>query len=338
MESAIAEIERGGRVESRHAGTAVVVDAAGKVVFSLGDIDRPTYPRSAVKAFLALPLVESGAAGRLGLEDEELALACASHTGEAAHVAVAARMLARTGHDAACLECGTHWPVDADAAHALARAGGAPSALHNNCSGKHAGFVCLACDQDQKLGGYIHPDHPVMREVTAALADVTGAAHGPDNMGIDGCSIPTYAIPLRALAHGFARFGTGHGLGPERARAAARLRAAVAAAPFMVGGTGRFDSVLMQEMGPAVFSKMGAEGIMAASLPDQGLGIAVKCHDGAPRAAEVAMAALLMRFLGPDARDNPVLRGLAQHDLRNWNGMTVGRVRAAGPMHPDHRP
>ncbi|GBQ27201.1 asparaginase [Gluconacetobacter sacchari] len=329
METAIAEVERGGRVESRHAGTAVVVDADGNVVFALGDIARPTYPRSAVKAFLALPLVESGAADRLGLDDEALALACASHNGEPAHVTVAARMLERAGRDAACLECGTHWPTNAAAAHALARAGGAPNALHNNCSGKHAGFVCLACDRDEDLTGYIHPTHPIMREVTAALADVTDAAHGEDNRGIDGCSIPTYAIPLRALAHGFARFGTGRGLGPERARAAARLRAAVAHAPFMVGGSGRFDTVLMQALGPAIFSKMGAEGIMAASLPEQGLGIAVKCHDGAPRAAEVAMAALLMRFLGPEARDHTVLHQLATHDLRNWNGLTVGRVRAA---------
>lgn len=328
METAIAEIERGGRVESRHAGTAVVVDADGEVLFALGDIAQPTYPRSAVKAFLALPLVESGAADRLGLDDEELALACASHNGEPAHVAVAARMLGRVGRDLACLECGTHWPTHADAAHALARSGGAPNALHNNCSGKHAGFVCLACDRGEDLAGYIQPAHPIMREVTVALADVTDAAHGTDNRGIDGCSIPTYAIPLRALAHGFARFGTGHGLGRERARAAARLRAAVASAPFMVGGSGRFDTVLMQALGSAVFSKMGAEGIMAASLPEQGLGIAVKCHDGAPRAAEVAMATLLMRFLGPENRDHIVLRDLATHDLRNWNGMTVGRVRA----------
>ncbi|MFT9435582.1 asparaginase [Acetobacter syzygii] len=329
METAIAEIERGGRVESRHAGTAVVVDADGDVVFALGDIALPTYPRSAVKAFLALPLVESGTADRLGLDDEELALACASHNGEPAHVAVAARMLGRVGRDVACLECGTHWPTHADAAHALARSGAAPNALHNNCSGKHAGFVCLACDRDEDLAGYIQPGHPVMREVTAALADVTDAAHGEDNRGIDGCSIPTYAIPMRALAHGFARFGTGNGLGTERARAAARLRAAVANAPFMVGGSGRFDTVLMQALGSAVFSKMGAEGIMAASLPEQGLGIAVKCHDGAPRAAEVAMATLLMRFLGPETRDHAVLRDLATHDLRNWNGMTVGRVHAA---------
>ncbi|MBB2167229.1 asparaginase [Gluconacetobacter aggeris] len=329
METAIAEIERGGRVESRHAGTAVVVDADGDVLFALGDIAQPTYPRSAVKAFLALPLVESGAADRLGLDNEELALACASHNGEPAHVAVAARMLGRVGRDVACLECGTHWPTHADAAHALARSGGTPNALHNNCSGKHAGFVCLACDRDEDLAGYIQPAHPIMREVTAALADVTDAAHGEDNRGIDGCSIPTYAIPLRALAHGFARFGTGHGLGPERARAAARLRTAVARAPFMVGGSGRFDTVLMQALGSAVFSKMGAEGIMAASLPEQGLGIAVKCHDGAPRAAEVAMAALLTRFLGPETRDHTVLRDLATHDIRNWNGMTVGRVRAA---------
>ncbi|NVN42005.1 asparaginase, partial [Ameyamaea chiangmaiensis] len=208
----LAEVTRAGRVESVHRGAVAVVDDTGRVVFAAGDIEQPTYTRSSVKALLALPLVETGAADRLGLTAEELALACASHTGEAMHATVAARMLARTGRDVACLECGTHWPTSDAAARALAASGHTPSALHNNCSGKHAGFVCVACDSGRDVAGYSTPDHPVMREAVRAVAEMTGAVHDDSNRGIDGCSIPTHAIALRALATGFARFATGAGL------------------------------------------------------------------------------------------------------------------------------
>jgi L-asparaginase II len=314
------EVTRGGHVESRHGIAAAVVDAAGAVVFAAGDVEGAVFPRSAVKALQALELVESGAADRLRLTPAELALACASHTGEAVHVATAQAMLAKAGRDAGCLECGAHWPYDPEAARALAVAGQVPQALHNNCSGKHAGFICLACATGDDPTGYVHPDHPTMRRVTASLAAATGTVLDARNRGTDGCSIPTYAIPLRALAGAFARFGVAEG-------APARLRAAVAAHPFLVGGTGRFDTVLMTALGARVFAKGGAEGVHCAALPAQGLGIAVKCTDGAGRAADVACAALIDRFLG-----GGVPAALVRPELRNWNGVKVGelRVEAAG--------
>lgn len=324
----LAEVTRGGRVESCHGGVAVVVDARGRIVFSAGDAEAPEFPRSAVKAMLALPLVESGAADRLGLDDAELVLACASHTGEPRHVAAVVSMLRKAGQDASCLECGTHWPTARAASHALAVSGAMPSSLHNNCSGKHAGFICLACDRDEAVGGYVQPRHPVMRTVTAALADITGATLDERNRAVDGCGIPTYAIPLRALATGFARFGSGEHLAPGRARAAARLRAAVAADPFMVAGGGRFDTRLMELMGTRVFSKIGAEGVLAAALPEQGLGIAVKCRDGSSRAAEVAMATLVARHLRSTTAQQHSLREMANPKLTNWNGEAVGEIRS----------
>ena len=327
----LAEATRGGRVESRHGGVAVVADGVGRVLFGAGDAEAPEFPRSAVKAMLALPLVESGAADRLGLDDGELALACASHTGEARHVAAVASMLRKAGADAARLECGTHWPSSREAAHALAARGAAPSGLHNNCSGKHAGFICLACDRGEAVAGYVQPGHPVMRAVTAALADVTGAALDDRNRAVDGCGIPTYAIPLRALATGFARLGTGECLSADRARAAARLRAAVAADPFLVAGTGRFDTRLMALMGARVFSKIGAEGVLAAALPELGLGIAVKCRDGSGRAAEVAMATLIARHLALTETEQQGLAELARPKLTNWNGATTGEIRSGLP-------
>ncbi len=322
------EVLRGDRVESVHRGAGAVVDAAGRIAFAFGDVDRPIYPRSAVKALQALPLVESGAADRLGFSEAEIALACASHSGEDAHVALARGMLAKVRRDAGALECGAHWPLGEGAARALARSGAAPTALHNNCSGKHAGFVCLACASGVDPAGYVSPDHPVQRAVTEALAQVTGARLGPDNRAVDGCSIPAYAIPPRALALGFARFATGQGLPPERARAAARIRAAVAAHPAVVAGQGRFDTEAMTALGARVFTKTGAEGVFCAALPELGLGLAVKADDGGKRAAQVMIAALLQRF----GRFGEPLDRFVAPRLANWNGQTVGALRPAGPL------
>jgi L-asparaginase II len=324
----VVEVLRGDRVESAHRGAGAVVDADGRIALAFGDIDMPVYPRSAVKALQALPLIESGAADRLGLDEAEIALACASHSGEAPHVALASGMLAKAGRDAGALECGAHWPLGEMAARALARSGGSPSALHNNCSGKHAGFVCLACAEGINPKGYVSPDHPVQRAVTEALADVTGARLGAENRAIDGCSIPAYAIPLRALAFGFARFGTGQGLRPERARAAARLRAAVAAHPSMVAGSGRFDTEVMTVLGARAFTKTGAEGAFCAALPELGLGLAVKADDGAGRAAQAMIAALLQRFGG----FGETLNTFVAPKIVNWNGVAVGALRPAGPL------
>jgi len=339
MSPVLVEAWRGDAVESEHAGSVAIVDADGAVVVALGDIDRPVYPRSAVKALQALPLVESDAADRLGLTDEELALACASHNGEAIHVKTALGMLAKAGVDAGVLECGVHWPYLDPLAREMAARGEQPTALHNNCSGKHAGFVCLACalmgwndggiDLRRYVKGYVRPDHPVMREVAASLHSTTGfdLARGP--RGTDGCSIPTYGIPLRCLAHGFARFATGAGLREGEARAARRLRRAMAAAPYMVGGADRFDTIVMQRLGERVFCKVGAEGMYCAALPDRGLGVAIKIRDGNnSRASEVVMAAVLEALVRLDGGEAEFMRGLSDFTLRNWNGIEVGALRA----------
>ena len=192
----LVEVTRGAEVESRHRGAVSVVDAEGTAVLAVGDVECRVFPRSAVKALQALPLVEGGFADQYGLTDAEIALACASHAGEPEHVAAAAAMLKKAGQPPGCLECGTHWPLGEDAARTLAAAGGHPTALHNNCSGKHAGFVCLACGLGADPKGYVRPEHPVQRAVGAALEDLTGASHAAETRGIDGCSIPTYAVPL----------------------------------------------------------------------------------------------------------------------------------------------
>jgi L-asparaginase II len=352
-----------GAVESRHRGALAVVDADGRCVLALGDVDRPVFGRSAVKGLQALPLVASGAAEAYGLNDAELALACASHGGEPAHVATAAGLLTKLGLDVSALECGAHAPMFGDSASALVREGRPFTALENNCSGKHAGFVCLGCllarqagsDAREFIRGYVEPNHPVMREVAAALSAATGVdvEHAP--RGRDGCSIPTYALPLTSLALGFARFATGQGLSPAHAAAAARLRRAVAARPDMVAGTGRFDTRVMQALGERVFCKVGAEGVYCAALPERGWGVAIKVDDGNnARAVELVMAAVLQVALGlagelpPDqstagagatapgtgragsAPAAALLASLADQPLVNWRGLPVGRLAAAG--------
>ena len=319
----LAEILRGGRVESRHTGAFVVADTDGRIVLSGGDAERAIFPRSAIKALQALPLVASGAAGRFGLAQAGLALACASHVGTPVHTQTASAMLAACGRDAACLECGAHWPTSASAARALAADGGTPGALHNNCSGKHAGFVCTAVATGRDPAGYVSPDHPTMRDVTEAVAAVTGARLADQAPATDGCSIPTYEIGLAALAAGFARFGTGIGLPEGFAAAAATLRRAVAAHPEMLAGAGRFDTVVTEALGESAFVKLGAEGVYCGALPALGLGFALKCDDGAIRAAEAATAALLRHFLGAGG----VLDRLAAPVLTNWRGVDVGSVR-----------
>jgi L-asparaginase II len=322
----VVEVLRGTLVESRHRGAVAVSDADGATVLAIGDVATPIFPRSAVKTLQAIPLVESGAAAAYGFGDEELALACASHSGEPGHVAVVERMVAKAGLDAAALCCGVHWPMSQAAAFALAKTS-APSALHNNCSGKHAGFLCDACAMCVDHVGYWRPEHPVQCEVRGVLEDFTGVALSDDCRAVDGCSVPTWAIPLQNLAHAFAKFGTGHGLSPERARAAARLRAACAQKPWHVAGTGRFCTEIMELFGARVFVKTGAEGVYCGALPELGFGIALKCDDGTGRAAQAIMAALIARLLPLEEAERAALMRFTRPTLRNWNDIEVGALR-----------
>jgi L-asparaginase II len=240
--------------------------------------------------------------------------------------------------DESALECGPHWPSNEAASRALARHHHGPGPLHNNCSGKHAGFLCVGCLMALQAGrepaefvrGYVKPDHPVMREISSALSAATGCDLDRAPMGTDGCSIPTFGIALRQLARGFARFGTGQGLAPGHAAAARRLREAIARAPFMVRGSGRFDTRVMQHFGERVFCKVGAEGVYCAALPTRGLGVAIKMDDGqGARAAEVAMAAVLQALAQRDEADAALLADLVRVPLKNWNGIEVGALQPA---------
>jgi len=328
----LVEVTRGQIVESRHRGMAVVVDGDGAVVMSLGEVETPVFARSAVKSMQALPLVETGAADRYGLGDKELALACSSHSGEPGHMQLAGEIVARAGLGEADFECGCHWSFEPKVMIDQVRAGDKPNQLGNNCSGKHAGFLCLSCHAGVDHHGYVEYDHFVQASVRDVMSDLTGAALGQDNCGIDGCSIPTYAAPLKKIAHGFARMASGAGLAPERAKAAQRLMSACMAEPWYVAGTGRACTTLMQIAPGRIFAKTGAEGVFCATLPEKGYGIALKCEDGSTRGAEAMIGGVLAKLFGDDEDISARLADWSHKTMKNWNGIEVGRIRPAGDL------
>ena len=321
----LVEITRGDQAESRHRGAVAIVDSRGKKVLAIGDIEAPVYPRSAVKAIQALPLVESGAADAFGFHARELALSQASHGGEPDHVAGVRAMLAAIGLDETALECGAHAPSHGPSGADLIRRGLAPNQLHNNCSGKHANFLALARHLGIDHRGYVRAAHPVQVEVTAALSSMTGAQHGAKNCGVDGCSIPTYAVPLSSLALGFARLASGIGVERERANAARKIYQAAVSEPFCVAGTGRIDTDVMKHLSGAALVKTGAEGVFCAALGGLGLGVALKVDDGTTRASEATMAAVLARLLPEHAE---FLHRWTNAPVVTRKGVKIGEVRA----------
>lgn len=319
----VIEVTRGPLAESVHAGAVAVVRASGELVFSLGDVSRPVFPRSAIKPLQCLPLIETGAADRFGFGTTEIALACASHAGTEQHVALAASMLARAGLTMGALGCGAHLPSDEAAARTLIRESKSPNELHNNCSGKHAGMLATAMHCGDLPEGYWQPDHPVQQRIRRTLEVLIGRRLGTDVLGVDGCSAPNWAMPLADLACAFAQFVTGEGRAAAHRTAAKRIAAACWAAPELVAGPGKLDTEVMRQMPGQVLMKTGAEGVYCAALASLGLGVALKIDDGAKRAAEALIMCVLAHLLPSAGRlaPNPV--------LKNWRGIAVGEVRVA---------
>ena len=318
------ELWRGGRRESLHRGHAVVCDAKG-IVESWGKPSQIIFPRSSCKMVQALPLVESGAADAAGLTDRHLALACASHSGARMHVEAVEDWLTSIGMGESDLLCGCHMPRDRPENRRLTCSDESPSQLHNNCSGKHAGFLTLARHlrgPGRQTGDYLAPDHPVQRAVKTAFEEVTGEIS--PGFGIDGCSAPNWACTLHGLGRAMARFacaGT-----DRRGLAMRRLTDAMRTHPDLVAGEGRACTMLMRAMGGRVVAKTGAEAVFVAILPDQGLGVALKIADGGTRAAEAAITAILVH-LGVLDQAEPVVSRLLSGPIRNWRGIATGGLR-----------
>ncbi len=327
MSPILVEVTRGQAVESVHRGSIAISDASGRVLKSIGDVERPVYPRSAIKPMQALYLAESGAMEHFNLEESTLALASASHNGEDIHVKGVDTILHQAGLDLKCLECGSHWPTYPKVCSPLIKKDEKPSALHNNCSGKHAGFVIAAHHLGQKLSGYIEESHPVQIELKGILEDLMHyQINQPAFVGRDGCSIPTYAVPLKNLSHASAKFAGASSMGAARDRAAKRIHKACTQYPLLVAGSKRFDTLVMESFNGEVLVKTGAEGVYCGMIPKLGLGIALKCEDGATRAAETMMAACLAALM-EEAPE--IIQHYIEQPIKNCNDFEVGRVRIA---------
>ncbi|HMR29465.1 MAG TPA: asparaginase [Geminicoccaceae bacterium] len=320
------EVWRGGLVESRHRAHVCIADAAGRVVEAIGDVDQPVYPRSAVKPFQALPLVESGAADAFGLGDAELALACASHSGEPMHVGLVERWLARLGLDESALACGGHPPIHAPTAAAMAARGERPRRVHDNCSGKHCGMLTASLHLGLPVAHYAHADGTLQRRIAGIIAELADLSEPPPS-GTDGCSLPTWALPLRGLAIATARLARPDGLPAPRRAALERVSRAMRRHPELVAGTGRCCTAVMQAL-PDVTAKTGAEGVYIAALHAPGLGLALKVEDGATRASEAALVACLRALGAVHGPAEAALAAFGRPVLHSRAGEEVGAVAA----------
>lgn len=327
----LVEVWRGAFLESIHYGDAVVCGPDGSVLAGWGNPDKIILPRSSCKILQALPLVESGAAKAAGLTDKQLALACASHNGATLHVDAVTDWLAALGLSETDLRCGAQPTSDKDLRKEMVKSGTEPDQRHNNCSGKHSGFLTLG----QHLGAgaeYIEADHPVQLAAREAFEEMTGEV--ADGYVIDGCSAPNFSTSLRGLATSMARIAVPDSLKGVRKDAAIRLRGAMATYPEMVAGEGRACTELMRAMANGTVIKTGAEGVFTAILPGRGLGVALKITDGTTRASEAAMTALLVRLGVADAED-PMVQKRMRLQMTNWRGTHVGNIQPSDVLFAD---
>jgi L-asparaginase II len=323
----LARLWRGRHVESQHRGAWVLVDASGAVVDGQGDWNHPVFPRSATKSMQALPLIESGAAERFGFRDDEVALALASHHAEEIHVRRVREMLSRMGLSPEHLKCGAQTPIDRDARRELLVADRAPTAVHNNCSGKHCGFLALALHLGVDPARYLEPSSASQRLVRDAVADLTDAREGELSVAIDGCSAPTFHLPLVRLATGIARVANPDALPAVRRAACERVTSAAARFPELVGASRQsLCSDLLRVSGGRLFPKIGTEAVYVVGVRGGDRGLAVKIDDGAYRAMNALVIELLGRF-GFLGRDEAAKLGeWAAGPVENLAGTEVGRL------------
>ena len=330
MNPILVDVMRGDYLESQHAGAVYVVDDQGSELLSIGDVNALLFPRSAIKIMQALPLVESGAAAKYNLNNRQLALACSSHNGEPLHTQTAESILQAATLSASLLECGAHMPYHKPSEYQLVRTNKAPCALHNNCSGKHAGMLAFAAHQKLDLFNYIDLEHPVQQTIADVISDLTEFEIKSAPCAKDGCSVPTWAAPLKSWAQALAKISRGKGLGESRKLSFNTLQQAVMAEPYYVAGTDRYCTNAMAKLSTPLFIKTGAEGVFCATLPEHGIGITLKCSDGSTRGAEMMLSATLKKLGLLKDEDQAVLNQMLNITLKNCNDFEVAHIKPAG--------
>lgn len=332
MSSELLQTTRGSLVETIGRGHIAVVDARGRLIAACGDPDHVTYMRSAAKPLQATALVSSGASSRFEVAGPLLAVCCASHNGETGHVEAVRAILARADLPATALQCGVHPPLYPPAAADLWRAGGEPTVLHNNCSGKHAGMLAAVAALDTPLDTYLSPAHPVQRGITATVAALGGLRPDEVVLGVDGCSAPVHGLPLRAMARTYAHLAD-PASAPDHGPALATIAAAMVAHPWYVHGTNGADTLMMERGGGRLVLKRGAEGVLCVGVRDAGVGLAIKMESGRDAGAHaVAIAALRQLELLTDAEAN-AMGELTAPPVRNHRGLRVGETRPVVRLH-----
>ncbi len=320
-EPIVVHVRRAGVNESAHRVHLAVVREDGAAATACGNAQLPAFFRSSAKPFQAMPLVATRAE-TLQLTDEEIAITCGSHVGGARHLEIASGILAKVGLDHRALACGYQPPRDTASKDAV-HAGADKTALYNNCSGKHAGFLALAVSHGHSPADYLNPEHPAQSMILANVREWTGVNGSTPDMGIDGCSAPTLRLPLRSMAHAWARFAS-----PTVDPVARRIRSAMLAHPEMIAGENRFDTALMRAAGGRVVAKVGAEGVYAVGLVDRGVGLAWKVEDGAFRALPPAVIGVLIALGVLSASDADTMPDFRTPHVRNYRDLVVGDIVA----------
>lgn len=337
----LVEVKRGSITESRHRGHVVAVEPDGTIVASLGFPPTVTFPRSSAKPFQALPLLVTGAADRFGFTDREVALACGSHNGEPIHTELAASMLRKIGLGPEALKCGAHEPYGTEAALELRSRGEQPNALHNNCSGKHAGMLAVAVHLDAPIENYDSPENPVQKAIADAMSKFSEVAVTDMVVGVDGCGAPIFGITMKAMALAYARLVSPPPSFDKATRdACERIVRAMSTYPELIGGTSeRLDTELMRAAPGRLISKVGAEGVYTAGIKPceewpKGLGLALKIEDGDDKRARPTVVIESLRQLGV-LRDES-LEAVARYaffPVRNRRGDLVGEISASFSLH-----
>jgi L-asparaginase II len=321
----LVEVDRGGRLECVHFGTLAVCDSKGRVLLARGDPETATYLRSSAKPFQAATVIQTGAADRYHLTAEELALCCASHGAQPIHLSVVQSILDKCDFKCDDLQCGPQVPAHGPSAEALAHAGLKPDRIHNNCSGKHAGMLAVCRHLGWPSETYLQADHPLQQANIRSMAAFAGVEPAQIPLGIDGCGVPTFYLPVSRIATAFARLANAEASPPPYADAARRITQAMVAHPVLVGYEGQFGAILMESVKGLVIGKGGAEGVFGLGLVGRGIGIACKIGDGASRAIPPLMVALLERFL--EDVDLTALRQSCLRPVLNTRGEEVGELR-----------
>ena len=336
MNPVLVNLWRGSAIESRHRGSVAVVQSDGQVLLSMGDVQHPIFPRSSIKFLQAIPFVESGAVEHFALQDEHIALACASHNGEPAHVDLVANWLDKIACNAEDLECGASLPMHEVTAYALMETGQGPTRLHHNCSGKHLGMLSTCQYLGENKTNYRLYGHPAQHRWFDVLENMSSTRVAQLPWGYDGCGIPCLALPLHRIALAMARFADARSQGAERTAAIQRIQSALTDHPYLVAGKDRLCTDLMQRLAPQVLAKVGAEGCYTACIPEQGIGIALKMDDGQDRGARVALGAVLLKL---GLLDKSMFRELEEYlspDLTNSRGDTIGRAEMSSAWDDIH--